>query len=139
IEQKLAMGKTAITLVPEIALTPQMVARFRSRFGDEVAVLHSQLGTGERRDEWERVRTGEARVVLGPRSALFAPIDDLGLIIIDEEHEPSYKQESPPRYHARECAIKRAELTGAQVVLGSATPSLESFYLAQKGDFRLVS
>ncbi|HQD39729.1 MAG: primosomal protein N' [Firmicutes bacterium] len=139
IQQKLDSGKAAITLVPEIALTPQMVARYRSRFGDQVAVLHSQLGAGERRDEWERVRTGEARVVLGPRSALFAPIDDLGLIIIDEEHEPSYKQEAPPRYHARECAIKRAEFAGAQVVLGSATPSLESFYKAQRSDFQLVS
>lgn len=139
IEKALLQEKTAIALVPEIALTPQMVSRFRSRFGDEVAVLHSQLGTGERRDEWERVRRGEARVVLGPRSALFAPAADLGLIIIDEEHEPSYKQESPPRYHAREVAIQRARLCGAQVVLGSATPSLESFWQAESGQFELVS
>ena len=139
IEGVLAQGKTAITLVPEIALTPQMVSRFRSRFGNNVAVLHSQLGTGERRDEWERIRQGQASVILGPRSALFAPASNLGLIIIDEEHEPSYKQEAPPRYHAREVALKRAKLSGAQVILGSATPSLESFCRAQEGRYRLVT
>ena len=117
IQQKLDSGKAAITLVPEIALTPQMVARYRSRFGDQVAVLLQSTG----RRAAETNGSGAHRrstVVLGPRSALFAPIDDLGLIIIDEEHEPSYKQEAPPRYHARECAIKRAEFAGAQVVLG---------------------
>lgn len=139
IEETLKRGQTAITLVPEIALTPQMVSRFRSRFGSQVAVLHSQLSEGERRDEWELVRTGEAQVALGPRSALFAPTENLGLIIIDEEHEPSYKQESSPRYRARDVAIKRGQLAGAKVVLGSATPSLESFYQAQAGEFQLVA
>jgi primosomal protein N' (replication factor Y) len=139
IERQLALGHSVIALVPEIALTPQMVARFRDRFGRLVALLHSQLGAAERRTEWERVRAGDAKIVLGPRSALFAPVEKLGLVVIDEEHEPSYKQESPPRYHARECAIQRAKLSGAQVVLGSATPSLESFYHAENGQFKLVS
>ena len=131
ISRALAMGRGAVTLVPEIALTPQMVARFRGRFGDQVAVLHSGLSDGERYDEWRRVLEGAAAVVLGTRSAVFAPLPRPGLFIIDEEHEPSYKQEDHLRYHAREVAIRRAQKSGAVVVLGSATPSLESYVRTQ--------
>ncbi|WNQ13668.1 primosomal protein N' [Paenibacillus aurantius] len=128
IQQCLDLGKEAIVLVPEIALTPQMVERFKGRFGDEVAVLHSRLSTGERFDEWRKISMKQVRVVIGARSAIFAPFTKLGLIIIDEEHESSYKQEESPKYHAREVAIERAKAHGASVLLGSATPSLESFY-----------
>ena len=131
-------GKGAITLVPEIALTPQTVGRFASRFGDKVAVLHSALSEGERRDEWHRIRSGVARVVVGPRSAVFAPVADLGLIVVDEEHETSYKQEDLPRYNARDTAVLRGSIEGAAVVLGSATPSLESWYNAISGKYSLV-
>ncbi|MGE5672412.1 MAG: primosomal protein N' [Mycobacterium leprae] len=132
-------GQQAICLVPEIALTPQMIGRFRSRFGKAVAVLHSALSAGEKYDEWQRIRAGEVSIVVGARSAIFAPFDHLGLIIIDEEHEHSYKQESPaPCYHAREVAEERARLEGALLVLGSATPALESFHKARSGYFRLV-
>lgn len=131
----LAQGKQAIVLVPEIALTPQMVDRFKSRFGDEVAVLHSGLSTGERYDEWRKIGEGRVKVAIGARSAVFAPFAKLGLIIMDEEHETSYKQEDSPKYHARDVAIARARLTGAVVVLGSATPSLESVVAAERGDF----
>jgi primosomal protein N' (replication factor Y) len=120
-------GRGAIVLVPEIGLTPQVVARFSSRFGDRVAVLHSRLGAGERRDEWHRLRDGEARICVGPRSAIFAPIDALGLIVIDEEHDSSYKQEGDPRYDAREVARRRATDCGAVLVGGSATPRPESW------------
>lgn len=130
ISKVLEGGGSACVLVPEISLTPQTVSRFRGRFGDEVAVLHSRLSAGERFDQWELVRSGAARVVVGARSALFAPLKDLRLIVIDEEHESSYKQGSSPRYVSRAVAIKRAELCGAVVVLGSATPSLESLYAA---------
>jgi primosomal protein N' (replication factor Y) len=123
----LEAGRSAIVLVPEIALTPQTVGRFEDRFGDRVAVLHSKLGTGERYDEWERLRRGEARVCVGPRSAIFAPLRDLGLIVVDEEHDPAYKQESDPRYDARRIAERRAETTGAVLVSGSATPRPESW------------
>jgi primosomal protein N' (replication factor Y) len=123
----LERGRTAIVLVPEIALTPQALGRFRERFGDEVAVLHSALGVAERRDERERIAAGEARVVVGARSAVFAPVLDLGLIVVDEEHDSSYKQESDPRYDARTVAAKRASLEGAVAVYGTATPRPESW------------
>ena len=135
----LASGRGAIVLVPEIALTPQTVRRFAGRFGDKVAVLHSALSDGERYDEWQRIRTGAARVVVGPRSAVFAPVHGLGLVVVDEEHDPSYKQGETPRYHARDVAVVRARLEGAAVVLGSATPSLESWRNAQTGKYALVS
>ena len=124
----LAEGKTACVLVPEISLTPQTVARFRGRFGDKVAVMHSRMSDGERYDQWDFVRSGEARVVVGARSALFTPLKNVGIIIIDEEHEGSYKQDSAPRYHARDVAVWMARRSGATVVLGSATPSIESLY-----------
>ena len=126
IQRALELGREAIVLVPEISLTPQMVERFKGRFGNEVAVLHSRLSNGERYDEWRRIRRGGAKVAIGARSAVFAPFSRLGLIIIDEEHESSYKQEETPKYHARDVAVQRARQTGAVVVLGSATPSLET-------------
>ncbi len=126
VEAALAAGRTAIVLVPEIALTPQVLWRFQARFGDVVAVLHSALSVGERHDEWMRLRTGEARVCVGPRSAVFAPLDDIGLIVVDEEHESSYKHEGDPRYDARTVACERAARHGAVVVFGSATPRPES-------------
>ncbi|KIL41137.1 primosomal protein DnaI [Gordoniibacillus kamchatkensis] len=130
IKRCLELDKEAIVLVPEISLTPQMVERFKGRFGDDVAVLHSRLSHGERYDEWRRIARREVRVVIGARSAVFAPFTKLGLIIIDEEHESSYKQEESPKYHARDVAIRRAGEAGAAVVLGSATPSLESVFAA---------
>jgi primosomal protein N' (replication factor Y) len=133
------MGKRGIVLVPEIALTPQTIERFAARFPKRVAVLHSRLTLGEQYDEWHRIRQGECDVVVGSRSALFAPQPDLGLIVIDEEHEWTYKQDNPPHYHARAAAIKLAELTGAVVVLGSATPDVETYYKAQKGEYKLLS
>ena len=139
IARMLDEGKGAIVLVPEISLTPQTVRRFAGRFGDRVAVLHSALSDGERYDEWHRIRTGAARVVVGPRSAVFAPVANLGLIVVDEEHDPSYKQEETPRYHARDVAVVRGRLDGARVVLGSATPSLESWLNAQTGKYALAS
>ena len=134
IERVLAHGKTACVLVPEISLTPQTVARFRGRFGDQVAVIHSRMSAGERYDQWDFIRSGQARVVVGARSALFSPLANLGLIVIDEEHEGSYKQDSAPRYHARDVAVWMAKRAGAAVVLGSATPSIESLYGAAKLD-----
>ncbi|NIM06659.1 MAG: primosomal protein N', partial [Armatimonadetes bacterium] len=138
IAEALSKGKQALLLVPEISLTAQVVGLLRARFGNQVAVIHSALSSGERRDEKERVRLREARVVMGPRSALFSPFDDLGVVVVDEEHDNSYKQEQEPRYHAREVARKLAEQSGCPCVLASATPSLESFYLAQKGAYRLL-
>ena len=132
-------GRTAIVLVPEIALTPQTVDRFRGRFGDLVAVLHSGLSDGERLDAWRALRAGTKRIAVGARSAVFAPLPDLGAIIVDEEHEASYKQAEAPRYHAREVALIRARETGARCVLGSATPSLESWRNAQQGRLALLS
>ena len=136
IECALADGRGALVLVPEISLTAQTVGRFRSRFGDEVVVLHSRLSTGERFDQWDLVRQGAARVVVGARSALFAPLAEVGLVIIDEEHEGSYKQDKSPRYHAREVAAELARERGAALVLGSATPSLESLERCRVGGFR---
>ena len=134
IEEALADGRDACVLVPEISLTPQTVGRFRSRFGDAVAVLHSRLGVGERYDQWDMVRTGAARVVVGARSALFAPLRNPGLYVIDEEHESSYKQSQAPRYHAREVAAHMARAHGAALVLGSATPSLEALVRCGRGE-----
>lgn len=129
-------GRAALVLVPEIALTAQVVDSFRSRIGDRVAVLHSGLSAGERRDEWQRIGRGEADVVVGARSAIFAPLQNVGLVVVDEEHEGSYKQDSPaPRYHARDVAIARAKATDALVLLGSATPAVETFYKAQSGEY----
>jgi primosomal protein N' (replication factor Y) len=131
--------RTGIVLVPEIALTPQAVDRFRAVFGDLVAVLHSALGDGERLDDWRALRRGNKRIALGPPSPLFAPLDNVGLIVVDEEHEASYKQGEAPRYHAREAAIVRAHHEGGVVVLGSATPSLESWVAAREGRYQLLS
>ncbi|MCL2606221.1 MAG: primosomal protein N' [Coriobacteriia bacterium] len=135
IETARKSGKSAILLVPEISLTPQTVGRIRSRFGDDVAVLHSGLSDGERYAQWEKARKSACGVVVGARSALFAPLSNLGLVIIDEEHDNSYKQGQSPRYHAREVAQKLCDLTGAQLVLGSATPSMESLYAAEQGKY----
>ena len=139
IRRVLAQGKNAIVLVPEISLTPQTVRRFKSHFGTDVAVMHSQMSVGERYDTWRLARAGTIRIVIGPRSAIFAPLENIGLIVVDEEHESSYKQyDSSPRYHARDVAIVRASLCNAVVVLGSATPSAESYYNALSGKFRLL-
>ena len=132
IERVLAQGRTACVLVPEISLTPQTVGRFRGRFGDTVAVMHSRMSAGERYDQWDFSRSGAARVVVGARSALFTPLVNVGLYVIDEEHEGSYKQDSAPRYHAREVACWMARRSGAAVVLGSATPSIEALYRCAK-------
>lgn len=139
ITRVLAKGKTAILLVPEIALTPQMLKTFSSYFGDNVAVLHSSLSVGERYDEWKRVKSGVAKLVIGTRSAVFAPCENLGLIIIDEEQEDSYKSESSPRYHAREIAKYRCAMSDAMLLLGSATPNIESMYAAKMGKYALFS
>ncbi|MDT0679763.1 primosomal protein N' [Staphylococcus chromogenes] len=139
IDQVLTQQKTAMMLVPEIALTPQMVNRFKRRFGDEVAVLHSALSKGERYDEWQKIRDGRASVSVGARSSVFAPFKNLGIIIIDEEHEATYKQEDYPRYHARDIALWRARYHQCPLVLGSATPSLESYARAEKGVYHLLS
>jgi len=137
--EAIKLGKRGIVLVPEIALTPQTIERFASRFPHRVAILHSKLSLGEQFDEWQRIRNGEFDVVIGSRSAIFAPQPDLGLIVIDEEHEWTYKQhDKSPRYHTRDVAIKLADLTGAVVILGSATPDVETFYHAQRGDYRLL-
>ena len=138
IERALELGQSAIVLVPEIALTPQTVGWFRSRFG-EIAVLHSRMTDAQRLDMWRRARRGEARVVVGARSAVFAPVRDLGVVVVDEEHEPSFKQGNAPRYHAREVAVERARQAGAVCILGSATPAMESWWRAGAGIHRLVS
>jgi primosomal protein N' (replication factor Y) len=139
----LQQGKGGIVLVPEISLTPQTVERFKARFSSGpqqtlVAVLHSNLSAGERHDEWHKIRQGRARIVIGARSAIFAPVEPLGLIVVDEEHEHTYKQEEAPRYHARDVAIVRGRMEGATVILGSATPSLESYYNCQRGKYTLL-
>jgi primosomal protein N' (replication factor Y) len=132
-------GKSVIALVPEISLTPQTASRFVGRFGDRVALLHSRLSDGERYDQWHRIQKGEADIVIGPRSAIFAPVQELGMLIIDEEHSDSYKSDTAPRYHAREVAQKRSNLANCPVLLGSATPSLESFHQTRNGSYRLLS
>lgn len=139
----LNQGRGAIVLVPEISLTPQTVERFKARFCSGplrtlVAVLHSHLSAGERHDEWHKIRDGRARIVIGARSAIFAPVEPLGLVIVDEEHEHSYKQEEAPRYHARDVSVKRGQMDGAVVLLGSATPSMESFHNTQLGKYKLL-
>ncbi|HMC26714.1 MAG TPA: primosomal protein N', partial [Verrucomicrobiae bacterium] len=142
IRAALDRGRTAIVLVPEISLTPQTVERFKGRFADvqdAVAVLHSHLSEGERHDEWHKIHAGRARIVIGARSAVFAPLKNLGLIVVDEEHETTYKQEEAPRYHARDLAVVRAKIEKCVVVLGSATPSLESYNNATIGKYRLVT
>lgn len=138
VKSVIAMGGTAIVLVPEIALTPQAMERFRARFGERVALLHSRLSAGERYDEWRRIRLGKVDVVVGARSAVFAPLENIRLIVIDEEHEPSYQSETVPRYSALEVASKRCKLNGAALVLGSATPSLQSYHRAQSGRYTLL-
>ncbi len=138
IQRVIEKGKESIVLVPEISLTPQMVKRFKERFGNLVAVLHSGLSIGEKYDEWRKIQRKEVKVVVGARSAVFAPFENIGIIIIDEEHETSYKQEDNPRYHARDVAIERAKYYSCPVVLGSATPSLESFARAKKGVYTLL-
>ena len=136
----LAQGKTAIVLVPEISLTPQTVQRFRARFGDQIAVLHSRMSFGERYDAWRLLRSGRCSVAIGPRSAILAPMSNLGLIVVDEEHDSSYKQHDPaPRYHARDVAVMRAKMDGAVCILGSATPSLESLHNVHTGKYGLLT
>ncbi len=137
IQAVLDMGKTAMMLVPEISLTPQMVKKFKLYFGDDIALLHSSLSLGQRTDEFKRIRAGKARIVIGTRSAVFAPLKDIGIIIMDEEGERTYKSDSPPRYHARDVAIQRCGHHNAVLVMASATPSIESFYYAKKGRFHL--
>lgn len=137
LDHVLRQGRGAIVLVPEIALTPQTVERFVGRFGDRVAVLHSHLSSGERHDEWHRIRDGKADIVVGARSAVFAPLEKLGLIVVDEEHEPSYKQDEMPRYNARDVAVMRGHIEKCPVVLGSATPALESWYNTRNRKYRL--
>jgi primosomal protein N' (replication factor Y) (superfamily II helicase) len=142
IQSTLARGKTAIVLVPEISLTPQTVERFKGRFADAqdtVAVLHSHLSEGERHDEWHKIHAGRARIVVGARSAVFAPLENLGLIVVDEEHETSYKQEEAPRYHARDVAVVRAKMEKCVVLLGTATPSLESYHNAVQQKYQLLN
>jgi primosomal protein N' (replication factor Y) len=140
-QKVLDLGKNVIILLPEIALAPQTVRRFKARFsimGDKIAVQHSHLSQGERFDEWNRIRSGEARIIIGARSAIFAPLRDLGLIIVDEEHEPAYKQENPPKYHARDLAVVRCRLEKCSVLLGTATPSLETYNNTLSGKYKLV-
>jgi primosomal protein N' (replication factor Y) len=139
IQRALAAGKSALLLVPEIALTPQLIERFRAAFGEEIGVMHSHRSVGERFDAWRLAKQGKIRIIIGARSAVFAPLKNLGVIIVDEEHEPSYKQDGPaPRYNARDCAIVRASLESAVVVLGSATPSLETMFNARAGKYHLL-
>lgn len=139
IERVVKDGKQVIFLIPEIALTVAMVERFHQRFGERVSVLHSKLSDGERFDQYERAKAGELDIMIGPRLALFTPFPELGLILLDEEHEPSYKSEAPPKYHAREVALQRAKMCNASVILGSATPSVESYYKAQCGEYKLFT
>ncbi len=134
----LAKGRSAILLVPEIGLTPAVAADLHQIFGDEVAILHSALSDDERAEQWKHIRNGESHIVVGTRSAIFAPVPDLALIVVDEEHDHSYKQEEMPRYHARDVAVMRAKMCNAAVVLGSATPSLETYYNAVNGKYRLL-
>ena len=138
IEEVLNQGREAIVLVPEISLTPQLLSRFKGRFGENLSLLHSKLGRGERYDQWRRIWKGEVKIAVGARSAIFAPFKNVGIIIVDEEHDPSYKQEEKLRYHARDLAVVRAKQDEATLLLGSATPSLESFHNAERGKFHLL-
>ncbi len=138
VQATLEQGRGAIILVPEVSLTPQTIHRFAARFPERIVVMHSQLSAGERYDGWRRVRAGEADIVIGPRSALFVPTPRLGLIVVDEEHDSSYKQDKRPYYQARDVAIKLAELSGAKVILGSATPDVVSYYRAKRGEYKLL-
>lgn len=139
VQQALELGKQAMVIVPEISLTPQLIARFRSRFQENIAIYHSQLSESQRAGEWQRLKEGAANIAIGVRSAVFAPLDRLGLVVVDEEHEPTFKQDDPaPRYHARDVAFRRAELSSAVVVLGSATPSIESYWRARRGGLQLL-
>ncbi len=138
IEQLLSQGKSSLVLMPEIGLTPRAAAEFRACLGEKVAILHSGLSEGERHDEWWRIQRGEARVVIGTRSAIFAPLRDLRLVVVDEEHDPSYKQQESPHYHGRDTAMMRAKLNQALVILGSATPAVESFYNARSGKYHFL-
>ena len=131
IEKVLEKGKTAIVLVPEISLTPQMVDRFLARFGENIAVLHSKLSIGERYDEWQKIKQGQVQIVIGARSAIFAPVQNLGIIILDEEHDMSYKSDTTPRYQAKDLARYMAEKNHCPLVLGSATPAIETYYEAK--------
>src|SRR2546422_5949748 len=139
VEHFLAAGKTSLILVPEIGLTPQLTDQFARRFPNQIAILHSSLTRRQRIDEWLRIYRGEVPIVIGTRSAVFAPLENLALIVVDEEHETSYKQEEVPRYHARDTAVMRAKLSGAAVVLGSATPSMESFHNAEASKYDYVT
>ena len=138
IKRALEKGKTAIMLVPEISLTPQMFARFKNAFGDTVAILHSSLSAGEKFDEWNRLKSGKAKIAIGARSCIFAPLQNLGVIVVDEEHDSSYFSESNPRYHTHEVAKFLAHHNACPLILGSATPSVESAYLAKKGEYRTI-
>ncbi len=139
IEEVMNQGREAIVLVPEISLTPQLLSRFKDRFGENLSLLHSGLGRGERYDQWRRIWKGDVKIALGARSAIFAPFKNVGIIIVDEEHDPSYKQEEKLKYHARDVAVVRAKQDEATLLLGSATPSLESYYNAERGKFHLLS
>ena len=139
IEEVLKQGREAIVLVPEISLTPQLLSRFKDRFGENLCLLHSGLGRGERYDQWRRIWKGGVQIALGARSAIFAPFKNVGIIVVDEEHDPSYKQEEKLKYHARDLAVVRAKQNGTTLLLGSATPSLESFYNAERGKFHLLN
>ncbi|MBI5402339.1 MAG: primosomal protein N' [Ignavibacteriae bacterium] len=138
IREVLKRNKTAIVLVPEISLTPQLIYRFRQNFGEKIGVIHSKLSEGERFDSFEKIKNGDYKIIIGARSALFAPVRNIGIIVVDEEHDSSYKQENSPRYNARDAAIIRAKMNNAVVLLGSATPSLESYFNAQNGKYKLL-
>ena len=138
IADAIARGRSAIFLVPEISLTPQMFAQLRARFGDAAAILHSGLSAGEKFDEWQRLRSGEAKIAIGARSAVFAPVENVGVIIIDEEHDGSYRSETAPRYSTAEVAAFRAEYNGCKLVLGSATPSVDTYRRAETGEYELI-
>lgn len=139
VKQMMEVGKDSIILIPEIALTPQMVERFKGRFGRDVAIFHSRLSPGERFDEWMRVKMGNVKVAIGARSAIFLPFSNLGLIVIDEEHETSYKSDSDPKYNAKEIASLKSQLEGCKVVLGSATPSIETYFAAEQGEYEIIT
>lgn len=139
IEKVINQGKRAMMLVPEISLTPQMVDRFLARFGDCLAILHSKLSVGERFDQWQKIKENNAKIIIGARSAIFAPVKDLGIILIDEEHDSSYKSEMTPRYNAKDIALFLSKKNEIPLVLGSATPDLSTYYKAQNGSIHLLT